>query len=135
MPVQRLPEVTRQRLLDVLVVEKACWGGALDEVRLLQRLYDLNALPKNEHCCDMAREDIIEASSVPDVLDALSRAAVPRNWVNQDKADRGQRPASALTSDEKDKLRRLRRENWEQQQTIEILKKAAGNTPHANTAV
>ncbi|MDX2649739.1 transposase [Streptomyces sp. NPDC055722] len=48
-----------------------------------------------------------------------------RNWVNQDKADRGQGPAGALTSDEKEELRRLRRENREQQQTIEILKKAA----------
>lgn len=48
-----------------------------------------------------------------------------RNWVNQDKTDRGQAPAGALTSDEKEELRRLRRENREQQQTIEILKKAA----------
>ena len=48
-----------------------------------------------------------------------------RNWVNQDKADRGQGPTDALTSDEKEELRRLRRENREQQQTIEVLKKAA----------
>ncbi|MFD8263431.1 transposase [Streptomyces griseoluteus] len=48
-----------------------------------------------------------------------------RNWVNQDKADRGQGPAGVLTSDEKEELRRLRRENREQQQTIEVLKKAA----------
>ncbi|MFC5673635.1 hypothetical protein ACFP2V_27100, partial [Streptomyces incanus] len=33
--------------------------------------------------------------------------------------------ADALNSDEKEELRRLRRENREQQQTIEILKKAA----------
>ncbi|MGW2505438.1 transposase [Streptomyces sp. NPDC001588] len=48
-----------------------------------------------------------------------------RNWVNQDRADRGQEPAGALTSDEKEELRRLRRENRDQQQTIEVLKKAA----------
>ncbi|MEV6029203.1 transposase [Streptomyces sp. NPDC052036] len=48
-----------------------------------------------------------------------------RNWVNQDKADRGQGPADTLTSDEKEELRRLRRENREQQQTIEILKKVS----------
>ena len=48
-----------------------------------------------------------------------------RNWVKQDQADRGRGPAGALTSDEKEELRRLRRENREQQQTIEVLKKAA----------
>ncbi|WP_053758321.1 transposase [Streptomyces sp. AS58] len=48
-----------------------------------------------------------------------------RNWVNQDKTNRGQGPAGALTSDEREELRRLRRENREQQQTIEVLKKAA----------
>ncbi|WP_326755212.1 transposase [Streptomyces hirsutus] len=47
-----------------------------------------------------------------------------RNWVNQDKVDRGQGSADVLTSDEKEELRRLRRENREQQQTIEILKKS-----------
>ena len=41
-----------------------------------------------------------------------------RGWVKQAKADRGQGPEGALTSDEKEELRRLRRENREQQQTI-----------------
>ncbi|MFF3948039.1 transposase [Streptomyces sp. NPDC001902] len=45
-----------------------------------------------------------------------------RNWVNQDKTNRGQGPAGALTSDEREELRR---ENREEQQTIEVLKKAA----------
>ncbi|MGW4652057.1 transposase [Kitasatospora sp. NPDC004289] len=48
-----------------------------------------------------------------------------RNWVNQAKADRGEGPAGALTSAEREELARLRRQNREQQQTIEILKKAA----------
>lgn len=48
-----------------------------------------------------------------------------RGWVKQDSTDRGQGPAGALTSAEKDELARLRRQNREQQQTIEILKKAA----------
>ena len=48
-----------------------------------------------------------------------------RNWVRQDDTDRGERPAGALTSAEKDELRRLRRQNREQQQTIEVLRKAA----------
>lgn len=47
-----------------------------------------------------------------------------RNWVKQAKIDRGEGPAGALTSDEKEELRRLRRQNREQQQTIEVLRKA-----------
>jgi transposase len=47
-----------------------------------------------------------------------------RNWVRQDDTDRGEGPAGALTSEEKDELRRLRRQNREQQQTIEVLRKA-----------
>ncbi|MEN8651733.1 transposase [Streptomyces sp. 21So2-11] len=46
-----------------------------------------------------------------------------RNWVNQARADRGEGPAGALTSDEREELVRLRRRDREQQQTIEILKK------------
>lgn len=46
-----------------------------------------------------------------------------RLWVRQARIDQGQGPAGALSSDEKDELRRLRRESREQQQTIEILKK------------
>ncbi|MEU6974368.1 transposase [Kitasatospora aureofaciens] len=48
-----------------------------------------------------------------------------RGWVKQDRTDRGEGPTGALTSAEKDELTRLRRQNREQQQTIEILKKAA----------
>ncbi|MGH3309316.1 MAG: transposase [Streptomyces sp.] len=47
-----------------------------------------------------------------------------RNWVRQDDTDRGEGPAGALTSAEKEELRRLRRQNREQQQTIEVLRKA-----------
>lgn len=46
-----------------------------------------------------------------------------RGWVKQAKIDQGEGPAGALTSAEKEELRRLRRENQEQRQTIEILKK------------
>lgn len=45
-----------------------------------------------------------------------------RNWVRQAQTDRGEGPAGALTSEEKQELRRLRRENREQEQTIEVLK-------------
>jgi transposase len=47
-----------------------------------------------------------------------------RNWVRQDDTDRGEGPAGALTSEEKEELRRLRRLSREQQQTIEVLRKA-----------
>ncbi|WP_081983159.1 transposase [Streptacidiphilus albus] len=46
-----------------------------------------------------------------------------RGWVRQAKADRGEGPAGALTSAEREELVRLRRKDREQQQTIEILKK------------
>jgi transposase len=46
-----------------------------------------------------------------------------RAWVNQAKIDQGEGPTGALTTAEKEELRRLRWENREQQQTIEILKK------------
>ncbi|MFF6816221.1 transposase [Streptomyces sp. NPDC012403] len=47
-----------------------------------------------------------------------------RGWYRKAKADRGGDAASGgLSSAEREELRRLRRENREQQQTIEILKK------------
>lgn len=46
-----------------------------------------------------------------------------RNWVNQATNHQGQGPADALTSAEPEALARLRRQNREQQQTIESLKK------------
>jgi transposase len=48
-----------------------------------------------------------------------------RGWVKQAKVDRGEGAPGALTTAEKAELQQLRRENREQQQTIEILKKAA----------
>ncbi|GLW58875.1 transposase [Kitasatospora phosalacinea] len=48
-----------------------------------------------------------------------------RGWVKQAQVDRGDGPAKALNSAEREELVRLRRQNREQQQTIEILKKAA----------
>ncbi|MFE4416442.1 transposase [Streptomyces sp. NPDC056821] len=47
-----------------------------------------------------------------------------RNWVNQDKTDRGQGPAGALTTAEREELVRLRRKVREMEQTIEVLGKA-----------
>ena len=47
-----------------------------------------------------------------------------RGWYRKAKADRGEGQSGELTSAEREELRRLCRENREQQQTIEILKKA-----------
>ncbi|MFE5549965.1 transposase [Streptomyces sp. NPDC056534] len=46
-----------------------------------------------------------------------------RNWVRREQADRGEGTAGELTSDERGELKRLRRQNREQRQTIEILKR------------
>jgi transposase len=46
-----------------------------------------------------------------------------RNWINQVQVDRGER--EGLTTEEREELRRLRRENKILRQEREILKKAA----------
>ncbi len=48
-----------------------------------------------------------------------------RNLVNQSNIDAGEGPGDALTTDDKDELRRLRRENKQLRMEREILKKAA----------
>ncbi|WP_406360420.1 transposase [Streptomyces sp. NBC_01544] len=48
-----------------------------------------------------------------------------RNWVKQNTIDRGQGAPGELTSAEQEELRRLRRQNREQAETIEVLRKAA----------
>ncbi|MDX3697910.1 transposase [Streptomyces europaeiscabiei] len=48
-----------------------------------------------------------------------------RGWYRRAKADQSEgQPGELTTSAEREELRRLRKENREQQQTIEILKKA-----------
>ena len=53
----------------------------------------------------------------------LTETAV-RKWVAQEKIDAGHGPSGALTSEERDELRRLRRENTQLRMEREILKKA-----------
>lgn len=48
-----------------------------------------------------------------------------RAWLRQADADAGQSPPGALTTDEREELRRLRRENQVLKQEREIVKKAA----------
>lgn len=47
-----------------------------------------------------------------------------RGWVKQVKVDRGEGPAGALTTAEREELVRLRRKVREQEATIEVLGKA-----------
>lgn len=53
----------------------------------------------------------------------LTESAV-RRWVEQSDADAGRGPSGALTRDEREELRRLRRENAQLRMEREILKKA-----------
>ena len=48
-----------------------------------------------------------------------------RNWVKQAEIDAGQGPEGALTTEEREELRRLRRENRRLQSERDFLKKAA----------
>ena len=48
-----------------------------------------------------------------------------RRWIAQYEVDHGQGPEGALTSEEKEELRRLRRDNRRLRTEREILKKAA----------
>jgi transposase len=62
--------------------------------------------------------------SIPEVAREIGVSSQTlRNWVGQDRIDAGQ--AEGLTSDEKEELRRLRRENRLLREEKEILKKAA----------
>ena len=59
--------------------------------------------------------------SIADKL-GCSREAL-RRWVRQSERDRGERPG--LTTDERERLKQLERENFELRRANEILKKAA----------
>lgn len=75
------------------------------------------------------REQIIALARAGRTAKELAREFEPseqtiRNWIFQAQADRGERPG-ALTSDEKDELNRLRRENRQLKVERDILGKAA----------
>ena len=55
-----------------------------------------------------------------------------RNWVKQAEIDAGRGSAEALTTEEKEELRRLRRENKTLKMERDILKKATAFVCHEN---
>jgi transposase len=67
-----------------------------------------------------------EAQTVAQVARDLDLAeSVLHGWVKQTKIDRGMGPPGALTSEEREELSRLRKENRVLKEEREILKKAA----------
>ncbi len=66
-----------------------------------------------------------EGRSIPDVAAALGCSQQSlRTWLKREQLDAGERD-DGLASDEREELRRLRRENRRLQQEREILKRAA----------
>jgi transposase len=55
-----------------------------------------------------------------------------RNWIRQDEADRGER-ADRLTTEEREIVRQLRRENEELKRVNEILRLASSFSPRNST--
>ena len=75
------------------------------------------------------REQIVALASAGRSVEGLARefepcAATIHGWLKQAERDGGHR-ADGLTSDERDELRRLRRENRQLRQERDILAKAA----------
>lgn len=70
--------------------------------------------------------DLVRAGRTPEDLaqEFDPSAQTIRNWVAQADVDEGRR-ADGLTTDERDELRKLRRENSRLREEREILKKAA----------
>jgi transposase len=76
------------------------------------------------------REQILELVRAGRTPNELAREFEPsgetiRNWIKQAEVDSGKRQPEGLTSDEKQELNRLRRENKQLRMEREILAKAA----------
>lgn len=69
-----------------------------------------------EHSGTSARQVAVELGIATESL---------RRWVQQAKTDTGHGPPGALTTEEREELRRLRRENWTLVTERQILNKAA----------
>jgi transposase-like protein len=73
---------------------------------------------------EQAAEHVSQWSAIRSIADKVGcNAETLRLWVRRSERDRGSRPG--LTTDERDRLKALERENRELRQTNEILRKAS----------
>ncbi len=55
-----ITEVTRRSLFDAICLANVNWSGRLDDLEFLNRLYDLESLPSNDHRFSTAHDDIYQ---------------------------------------------------------------------------
>lgn len=84
--------------------------------------------PRRRYTPEFKRDAVASVHSSGRTVAAVAREVgtsreTLRNWVRDEEADRG-RAGGVLTATEKDELGRLRRQSREQQDTIEMLRKA-----------
>jgi hypothetical protein len=57
-PKQRISEITRRNIRDLISLEHITWNGRLQETEFLARLYDINSMPSHDARFRTARSDI-----------------------------------------------------------------------------
>ena len=55
---QRISEITRRDIRDLIYVEHIAWNGRLEETEFLARLYDIDSMPSHDGRFTTARSDI-----------------------------------------------------------------------------
>ena len=96
--------------------------GIREDVHMPRRERRRFTPEQKAHAVEMARETGNVAKTARDL--GLTESALSR-WIKKADIDEGKGPEDALTSDEKEELRRLRRENRTLTMERDFLKKAA----------